>query len=53
MERSDTARYLNSLPICYREIQLFYQGIPHRVIRDDFYEGMLIPAGATITANEW
>ena len=29
------------------------QGIPHRVIRDDFYEGMLIPAGATITANEW
>ncbi|KIM84344.1 hypothetical protein PILCRDRAFT_818691 [Piloderma croceum F 1598] len=28
-------------------------GIPHRVISDDFYEGMLIPAGATITANEW
>jgi hypothetical protein len=53
MERSDTARYLNSLPICYREIQIFYQGIPHRVIHDDIYEGILIPAGATITANEW
>jgi hypothetical protein len=53
MECSGTARYLISLPICYREIQLFYQGIPHRLSRDDFYEGMLLPAGASITANEW
>ena len=53
MERRDTTRYLNNLPICCLEIKLNYSGIPHRVIRDDLYEGMLLPAGAYITANEW
>jgi hypothetical protein len=53
MERSDTTRYSNNLPICCLEIKYFDQGIPHCVIRDDVYEGMLLPAGASITANEW
>ena len=34
-------------------ILLHCQGISHRIIRDDLYEGMLIPAGASIVVNEW
>ncbi|KAI0295335.1 cytochrome P450 [Multifurca ochricompacta] len=28
-------------------------GVPHRVMRDDVYEGYFIPAGSTIMANVW
>lgn len=28
-------------------------GVPHAVIQDDVYEGMLIPGGATVIPNIW
>lgn len=28
-------------------------GVPHAVIEDDVYEGMFIPAGATVISNIW
>ena len=28
-------------------------GVPHRLMEDDVYKGMFIPAGATIVENIW
>jgi cytochrome P450 len=28
-------------------------GVPHKIIEDDWYEGMFIPKGATCVANIW
>jgi Cytochrome P450 len=28
-------------------------GLPHRVVSDDFYQGMHIPGGTTIVGNMW
>lgn len=27
------------------------EGLPHRVMQDDIYEGMFIPKGTTVIAN--
>ena len=28
-------------------------GVPHRLMEDDIYKGMFIPAGATVVENIW
>ncbi|KAG8884278.1 hypothetical protein FRB98_002518 [Tulasnella sp. 332] len=46
--------YLNAIILeTFRWHPIFPIGVPHRLIRDDVYEGQLIPAGTTVFVNMW
>ncbi|KAG8984765.1 hypothetical protein FRB93_006343 [Tulasnella sp. JGI-2019a] len=50
----DATPYLNAVILeTLRWHPSVLNGIPHRVVQDDIYEGRLIPAGTTVFVNAW
>lgn len=53
MESCDTVRRARFSTLALRGADFCWIAFPHRLVSDDVYDGMYLPAGSVVLGNTW